>query len=73
MQFKHRITFVGVDANDESSGDEQTTSKLMDQMCKHKDLFNGVPSSAPSSNGIEEKKETTSTAGVHPTGEKVAV
>lgn len=75
MQFKHRISFVGVDSTDESGGDEQASSKLMDQMCKHKDLFNGVPGGAPSNNGIgESKKEATAAAkGVRAAGEKVSI
>lgn len=53
MQLKHQISFVGMDMGDDESNDEHSANKLMEQMCRYKDVFNGATkvSAATSNSG----------------------
>jgi hypothetical protein len=82
MQFKHRISFIGTDAVEDDGAEEQSTNKLMEQMCKHKDMLSGgmVPkggggSAAASriSNPLEPESKASIPAAVRRVGDKMSI
>lgn len=84
MQFKHRITFVGTDVMEEDGSENLSwrSSKLMEQMCGHKDVLGSLPGGLPaaaaglgSANKSVDVELTTSsiTAAVRRVGDKMSI